>query len=137
MRGSIVQNQGYCLHLPTQRFGNDLLLHKRLEIDKAFALPRDPVDLAVGNGEPGKQMASATTMIACFMQERLVWACWTRRLLALTSLNGGFLIETDQPGACWQERSRLGISLEYGAGSFEEGDRLMDVLPSVVAPGTN
>jgi hypothetical protein len=30
-------------------------------------------------------------------------------------LNGGFLIEADQPGPCSQERSRLGIGLQHRA----------------------
>jgi hypothetical protein len=112
-------------------------LHKGLEIDKAFALTTGAVDLAVGHREPGKQMTSSTSVIARFVQQRLAWACWARKLLALTSLNGGFLIQTDQPGACSQERLRLGVGLKHGAGPLEKGDWIMDVLPGVIAPGTN
>src|SRR5437868_15004241 len=111
MSGSIVQNQGHRLHPPTQRFRNDFLLHKGLEIDKALPLTAGPVDLAIGDGEAGKQMAGTTTLIARLMQHRLAGACWTRWLLALTGLNGRFLIQTDQPGACSQEGSRLSIGL--------------------------
>ncbi len=100
MGGAIVQNQGHDLDLPTQRLGNDLLLHKGLEIDKAFALPTGAVDLAIGDRESGKQMTCAATLIARLVQHRHAGACWTGRLLTLAGLNGGFLIETDQPGAC-------------------------------------
>lgn len=136
MGGAIVQDEGHGVDLPSQRFGNDLLTHKGLEIDKAFALPTGAINLAIRHREPGKQMASATAMIAGFLQQRLAWTCWTRRIFALASLNGSFLVETDQPVACSQERSRLGIGLKHWPGSLQEGDRLMDVLPGVVAPGT-
>src|SRR5436305_12855737 len=100
MRGAIVQNQSHCVHLPPQCFGNDLLLQKGLEVDEAFALTADAVDLAIGDREPCKEMACAATMIACFVQHRLALACGKGRLLALPCLNGGFLIETDQPTNC-------------------------------------
>lgn len=64
MRGSIIENEDHGMHLTTQRFGNDLLLHEGLEIDKAFALPTRSVDLAIGDRESGKQMPGSTTMIA-------------------------------------------------------------------------
>jgi len=79
------------LHLAPQGFGNDLLLYKGLEIDKAFARPAGAVDLAIGDGESGKQMADPTTMIASFVQHRLAWACWARRLFPFSCLDGGFL----------------------------------------------
>ena len=113
--GAIVQDEKYRPHLAPQGFGNDLLLHKGLEIDKAFALSTGAVDLAIGDRQSGKQMACATTMIARFVQHRLVWTCWARRLLPFAGLNGGFLIEADQPGACAQEGLRLGIGLENWA----------------------
>jgi len=50
VRGAIVQDQGHCVDLPPQGFGNDLLLHKGLEIDKAFALTAGAIDLAIGDG---------------------------------------------------------------------------------------
>ena len=102
---------------------------------KHLRLSAGSVDLAISHGEPGKQMACAATMIARFVQHRLAWACWARRLFALPCLNGGFLIETDQPGACLQECSCLAIGLEHRTSSLQEGDGIMDVLPSVIAPG--
>src|SRR5579864_7521434 len=89
VRSSIVQNQGHRLYPSTQGFGNYLLLHKGLEIDKALALAAGSVDLAISHREPGKQMACATPMIAGFVQHWLVWACWARWLLAFPCLNGG------------------------------------------------
>jgi hypothetical protein len=38
-------------------------------------------------------------------------------------LNGGFLIQTNQPCACLQERSCLSIGLQDGACSLQESDR--------------
>ena len=118
VRRSIIEDEGHRVDAPSECFGNDLLLHKGLEIDKAFALATGSVDLAIGNGEPGKQMACAATMIAGFVQQRLAWARWTRRLLAFACLNGGFLVEADQPGPCSQEASRLCIGMEHRACPF-------------------
>ena len=42
MGGAIVQDQGHRVDLPPKGFGNDLLLHKGLEIDKAFARRQVP-----------------------------------------------------------------------------------------------
>src|SRR6266567_6376515 len=109
MRGAIVQDQGHRVDLSSQRFGNDCLLHKGLEIYKALAAAAGPVDLAIGDGETSKQMACTTTMVARFVQHRLASLCWARRLLPLACLDPRFLIETDQPGACSQEGSRLAI----------------------------
>ena len=100
VRGAIIQDQDHGVDLPPKGFGNDLLLHEGLEIDKAFALTADAIDLAIRDGEPGKQMACAATMVARFVQTRLAWTGGTRGLFALTGLNGGLLIQTDQPGAC-------------------------------------
>jgi hypothetical protein len=86
VRGSIIENEDHGMHLTTQRFGNDLLLHEGLEIDKAFALPTGSVDLAIGDGESGKQMPCSTTMITCFVQEWLARARWARRLLTLAGI---------------------------------------------------
>ena len=118
MGGPIVQNQGHRVDVPPEGFGDDLLLHKRLEIDKAFARSAGAIDLAISHGEPGKQMTSATTMIAGFVQYRLAWASRTRRLLALSCLNGRFLVEADQPGACSQKDTRLRIGLEHRTSPF-------------------
>ena len=79
-------------------------------------------------------MACAATMIASFVQHRLAWACWTRRLFAFSCLDGGFLIEADQPGPCAQEASRLSIGLQHRASPLQEGVGIMDVLPGVIAP---
>src|SRR2546430_11495922 len=38
MGRSIIEDEGHGVDAPSQSFGNDLLLHKGLEIDKAFAL---------------------------------------------------------------------------------------------------
>ena len=122
---------------PSERLGKDLLLHKGLEIDKALAAAAGAIDLAIRDGKPGKPMACATTMIASFVQHRFAWAGWTRRLLALSCLNGCFLIQTDQPGACSQERSRLTIGLEHRASPLQEDVGIMNMLPGVIAPGAN
>ncbi len=71
MRGSVIENEGHCLHSPPQRFGNELLVHKSLEIDKTFALTTGPIDFAISDGESRKQMAGTPTMIAGFVQQRL------------------------------------------------------------------
>src|SRR5258708_36791274 len=54
VRGPIIEYEDHGMHLTTKRFGNDLLLHKSFEIDKAFALPTCSVDLAIGDREAGK-----------------------------------------------------------------------------------
>ena len=118
VRRSIIEDEGHRVDAPSQCFGNDLLLHEGLEIDKAFALAAGAVDLAISHGEPGKQVPCATTLIACFVQHGLARMGWTRRLLTLAGLNGGFLIQTEQPTACSQERSRLRIGLEHGTSPF-------------------
>ena len=68
--GAIIKNEGHALHLTTQGFGKELLLHKGLEIDKAFALATDAVDRAIGDGEGGKQMASTATKVSRLVQHR-------------------------------------------------------------------
>src|SRR5436309_13732477 len=111
MGGAIVQDEGHRVDLASKGFGNDHLLEKGLEIDKALAAAAGSVDLSISDRQSGKQMACATTMVASFVQQRLAWACWARRLLPLACLDGGFLIEADQPRACSQEGSRLAIGL--------------------------
>src|SRR2546429_158288 len=68
MSGSIIENEGDRLHLSAQRFRNDLLLHKSLEIGKAFPLSAGSVDFAVSNREASKQVSNATTMITRFRE---------------------------------------------------------------------
>ncbi len=135
MRGAMVQDEGHRVYLAAKGFGNDDLLQKSLEIDQALALSASAVELSIGDGESGKQVAGAAPMRACLVQHRLVRACWARRLLTLTRLDGGFLIEAKQPGACSQERLRLGIGLEDRASPLQEGLGVMNVLPGVIAPG--
>src|SRR5947209_11359248 len=100
MSGAIVQDESHGVDLSSQRFGNDFLLHKGLEIDKALALTANSVNLAISDRKSGKEMACPTTLIARFVKPRLASLCWTRRLLPLAGLDRGFLIETDQPVAC-------------------------------------
>ena len=135
--GAVVQDEEHRLHFAPQGFRNDVLLDKRLEIDKAFARPAGAVDLAIGDGESGKQMAGAAPLIARFVQQWLAWASRARRLLALACLDRGFLVEADQPGPGLQERSRLSIRFQHGARSLQERGRIMDMLPGMIAPGTN
>jgi hypothetical protein len=117
VRGSIIENEDHGMYLTTQRFGNDLLLHEGLEIDKAFALPTRSVDLAIGDREGSLQMAGSTTMIACFVQEWLAWMSGARRLLTLASLDGSFLIQTDEPGSLEQKGLRLAVGVQDWTGS--------------------
>ena len=133
---AVVQKKEDRLDLAPQGFGNDLLLDKGLEIDKAFALPTQAVDLAIGDGEASKQLACAAPLIARFVQYRLAWASRARRLLALAGLDRSFLVEAEQPGSCLQECACLGIGIQHGARPLQEGDRIMDMLPGMVAPGT-
>src|SRR6266568_7463949 len=133
--GSVIEDEGDSLHLTTQGFGNDVLLHKGLEIDKAFTLTAGSVDLAISDGKSGKQMACAATMVTRFVQHRLTRTCWARRQLALTGMNGGFFIQTDQPRALLQECSCLSIGFEYRASSLEERSGIMDMLPGMIPPG--
>jgi hypothetical protein len=76
MSGSIIENEGDRLHLSAQRFRNDLLLHKSLEIGKAFALSARSVDFAKSPREACKQVASATTMITRGRRERVCLPAW-------------------------------------------------------------
>ena len=133
MRGPVVQDEDHRLHLAPQGFGNDDLLEKGLEIDEALAAAAGSIYLAIGDGQSSEQVACATTMVARFVQHRPAWA---RRLLTLACLNGRFLVQTDQPGSCSQENACLGISLEDRASPVQEGLGVMNVLPSVRAPGT-
>jgi hypothetical protein len=133
--GAIIKDEGHGVDLPTQGFGNDVLVHKGLEIDKAFARSAGAIDLAIGDRESGKQMAGAATLIARFVQHRLARSGWARGVLSFSCLNGGFLVEADQPRACLQEQERLDIGLEHRTSPSEEGDRIMDVLPGMIAPG--
>src|SRR5260370_19392526 len=68
--GAIIKDEGHGLYLPTQGFGNDVLLHKDLEIDKAFALSAGAIDQAIGDRDSGQQMAGAPTPIARLVQHR-------------------------------------------------------------------
>src|SRR5260370_26090594 len=74
--GAIVQNEDHRVNLASQCFRNDDLLDKSLEIDKTLALLTGSVDFAIGNGESGKQVACAATMIARFVSHGPVWTCW-------------------------------------------------------------
>jgi hypothetical protein len=114
---SIIKDKDHRVHLTTQGFGNDLLCDKGLEIGKAFSASAGSIDFAIGNGESGKQMTCATTMVTRFMQGRLARTSRARRLLTFTGLNRGLLIEADQPGACSQERSGLSIGFQHGTRS--------------------
>ena len=99
MRRAIIQDEGHGVDAPSQCLGNDFLLHKGLEIDKAFATAAGSVDLPVSDGQPGKEMSGATTMVARFVEEWLSWACWARRLFPFSCLNGRFLIQANQPAS--------------------------------------
>ena|SRR2546425_9741594 len=136
MGGAIVQDEGHRVHLAPERFGNDDLLEKGLEIHKAFARAAQAVDLAIGHREASKQLARATPLVARFVQQRLAWLGWAWRLFALACLDGGFLIQAQQPDACRQQRSCLAIGVQDRTGTLQEGDRIMDMLPSVKAPRT-
>src|SRR5258707_2146890 len=133
---SIIENEDHGMDLTAQRFGNDLLLHKGLEIDKTFAASTRSVDVAISHRKSSKQMTGTTTMIACFVQHGLASMRCTRRLLTLTGLNGGFLIQADQPDTLTQEGLGLTISVQDWTGSLQKGDGIMNVLPGVIAPGT-
>ncbi len=109
MGSAIVQDEGQRVDLASQGFGNDHLLEKGLEIDKALAAAAGSVNLSIGDRESGKQMACATTMVASFVQQRLAWACWARRLLPLACLDGGFLIG-GVPDVFWSGLSEEEIS---------------------------
>jgi hypothetical protein len=135
VRRSIIQNESHRVDASSLRFGKNFLLKKGLEIDKTLAAAAGSVDLPVSHRKSGKQMACTTTIIARFVQHWLARTGWTRRLLSLTGLNGGFLIETDQPCPFLQERSRLGIGFQHRKRPLQEGDRIMDMLPSMLAPG--
>jgi hypothetical protein len=134
MSGSIIKDKGHRLHLTTQRFGNDLLLHKGLEIGKTLALPTHAVDLPISDGESSKQMTCPATMVACLVPHRLTGKCGTGRLFAFTGLDGSFFIQTDQPNALLQKRSRLTIGLEYRTSPVQELMGIMDMLPRMIAP---
>ena len=134
---AIVQDERHGVDLATKRFRNDHLLHEGLEIDKTLPTAADPVDLCIGDGESGKQVAGAATMIACFVQHGLARLCWARELFTLARLHGGFLIQTEQPDACLQEGTRLTIGVEHRTGALQEGDGIMDMLPGMIAPGAD
>lgn len=90
VRRAIIEDEGHRVDAPSQGFGNDLLLHKGLEIDKALALAADSIDLAIGDRESSEQMAGTATMVASFVEHRLAWVGGARRLLALACLDGRF-----------------------------------------------
>lgn len=123
--------------MSAQSFRNDFLLKKVLEIDKAFALPAGAIDQAIGNRESSKQMACPASMIACFVQDWLVGAGWTRRLLSFSGLKGSLLIEADQPRPFPQKGLCLSIGLQGGTGSLEKRLWIMDMLPGMIAPRAN
>src|SRR5947207_9678201 len=81
-------------------------------------------------------MPKATTVITRFVQDGLVWLCRTRRLFSLACLNGSFLICADQPDTLAQECLGRGIGLQNRTSSFQESGRIMNVLPSMIAPRT-
>ena len=110
MSGSIVQDEGHGLDLSVESFRNDRLLRKGLEVDKAFVAARGPVDFAIGHRESSEEMACAAPMIARFVQQRFAWAGRVWRLFPFACLDGGFIIQTDQPDSCTQEGLRLGVS---------------------------
>ena len=64
MGGAIIQDEGHGLHLTAHGFGDNNLLDKGLEIDKAFAAPTGPTDLSIRDTQAGKQVTCASAMIA-------------------------------------------------------------------------
>lgn len=132
----IVQNENHVLDAAPERFRKDRLLHKGLEIDETFAASAGSIHLAIGNREASKQVACAATMIARLVQYRFASLCRVRRLLTLAGLNGGFLIQADEPSPGLQEHLRLNVCFEHGTGAQQEGDGIMDMLPVMIAPGT-
>ncbi len=133
--GSIIKDKDHGVHVTTQCFRDDLLSHKGLEVNKAFARPPCPVYLPIGDRESSKQMSCAATMVTRFMQHRLSRLKRARWLLALAGLNGGFLIETEQPDALAQKGLSLTIGVQDRASALQEGDRIVNMLPGMIAPG--
>src|SRR5260370_8461610 len=72
VRGSIIKDEGHRLHLTTQRFGNDLLLHKGLKVDKAFAHPTGSIALAITETNPAIPMTATANLRPSYAQPRLI-----------------------------------------------------------------
>lgn len=132
---SIIKDQDHGMHVTTQCLEDDLLSHKGLEVTQAFARPPCPVNLPIGDRGSNKQMSCAATMVTRFMQHRLSRLKRARRLLALAGLNGDFLIETEQPDALAQKGLSLTIGMQDRASALQEGDRIMNMRPAMIAKG--
>jgi hypothetical protein len=81
-------------------------------------------------------MSCTATLVTRFVQHRVAWPCWARRLFTLSCLDRGFLIQAEEPRSLPQEGVCLSIGLQHGTCSLQEGVRIMDVLPGMIAPGT-
>src|SRR5438067_8614423 len=79
-------------------------------------------------------MTRTATMVACCVQHWLARLCWARQLFTFARLQGGFLIQTEQPDSCLQEGTRLTIGVEHRTSALQEGDGIVDMLPGVIAP---
>lgn len=133
--GAVIKDENDGVHLSMKSLRKNDLLDKTLEIEKPLALAAGSIDLAIGDGKSGEQMTCTATMVAHFVESRFVWTSRTRRLLPLARLDGGFFIQAHEPDAALQERLRLKIGVENGAGALQEGLWVMDMLPGMVAPG--
>jgi hypothetical protein len=79
---------------------------------------------------------SGATMRPCFVQHRPSRLSGARGIRTLASLNGGFLIETEQPDTLAQKGLGLTLSLQDRTSALQEGDGIRDVLPGMRTPGT-
>ena len=103
MRGSIVHNQDHRVDFPPQRFGNDLLEKKGLEIGEVLARATGTVDTSISHGKPGKQMPCPAPMVARLPQLWMPPDGRTWWLFAFTCLDRGFLVQTHRPGSLSQQ----------------------------------
>ncbi len=135
VRGAIVENQADRPHSALDCLRNDDLLHKGLEIGKRFARATCTIDLSIGHTQPCKQMPGATTLIASLLPLGLAPLRRTRRLFPFTGLDRGFFIQTQQPRSLAEQAPRTCVHLQDRACPLDKAYRVMDMLPTVRAPG--
>jgi hypothetical protein len=134
--GSIVQDQADRPYTALKRLLDDDLLHKGLKIGKGFARTAAAIDLPIGDTQSRKQVPGATTLIAGFLKFGPTTLRWARRLLPFSSLDRGFLIQTEQLGSLAPQALGVGVQLQGRTRPLQKAFGIMNVLPTVIAPGT-
>ena len=76
-------------------------------------------------------------MVAWGLIHRMLVYSGTKSLLCFPRLDAGLLICANHPDALFEQGSGLFIHLEHRTGTQKERFSILDMLPAMIAPGTD